>query len=59
MYLINRREAATIEGMRAAYDRLEALGWSDIRDFKPVMKAFGPAPFLGIEVGSFRIIECL
>jgi hypothetical protein len=34
------------------------LGWEDIANFKQQEKDFGSAPFLGIELGSLRPIEC-
>ena len=58
MYLITDEEAAAVKAMRQAYDRLKELGWEDILRFKPEMIPFGSAPFLGIEVGSYRPIEC-
>jgi hypothetical protein len=56
MYLITDEEAAAVKAMRQAYDRLKELGWEDILRFKPEMIPFGSAPFLGIEVGSYRPI---
>jgi hypothetical protein len=61
MHLITDEEAEAVKAMRQAYDRLKDLGWQDIVRFKPEMKQmkpFGSAPFLGIEVGSNRPIEC-
>lgn len=58
MYLITDEEAEAVMAMRQAHDRLKELGWQDIARFKPEIKDFGSAPFLGIEVGSFRPIEC-
>ena len=58
MYLITDEEAAAVKAMRQAYDRLKELGWEDILRFKPEMIPLGSAPFLGIEVGSYRPIEC-
>jgi hypothetical protein len=56
MYITDE-ETAAVKAMRQAYDRLKELGWEDISRFKPEMKPFS-APFLGIEVGSHRPIEC-
>jgi hypothetical protein len=58
MYRITDEEARTVKAMRQAYDRLKDLGWQDIVRFKPEMKDFVSAPFLGIEFGSDRPIEC-
>jgi len=56
--MISDEEAEAIKAMGRAYDRLKELGWDDIARFKPAMKSFGSAPFLGIEVGRRRPIEC-
>lgn len=58
LYLITEEEEEAVKAMRQGYDRLKELGWEDILRFKPQMKEFGSAPFLGIEVGSYRPIEC-
>lgn len=56
MYLITDEEAAAVKAMRQAYDRLKDLGWKDMSRFTPEMKPFGSAPFLGIEIGTRRLI---
>jgi hypothetical protein len=59
MSLITPEEGLAVLAMCQAYHRLIELGWRDIADFEPDVKDFGPAPFLGIERGSLRPIECL
>ena len=56
--LITDEEVEAVMAMRQACDRLKELGWDDIARFKPKTDPLGSAPFLGIEAGSFRPIEC-
>jgi hypothetical protein len=58
MYLITDEEEKAVLAICQAYTRLKKLGWKDIADFTPDEKDFGSAPFLGIELGSLRPIEC-
>ena len=59
MYLVpNDEEENAALAMCQAYHRLKELGWKDIADFTPDEKDFGSAPFLGIELGSLRPMEC-
>jgi hypothetical protein len=58
MYLITDEEEKAVLAMSQVYTRLKELGWKDIADFIPDEKDFGSAPFLGIELGSLRPMEC-
>ena len=57
-HLSTDEELAAVEAMHQSYNRLRELGWQDISRFKPKTIPFGSAPFLGIEFGGKRPIEC-
>jgi hypothetical protein len=56
--IITEEEKEAVLALAKAYRRLKELGWRDIADFTWDMQDFGPAPFLGIELGSPRPLEC-
>ena len=57
MYLMTEEEELAALSMCQGYLRLKELGWRNIAEFEPPAQGFVP-PFLGIEVGSLRPIEC-
>jgi len=54
MYLITDEEKEATLALCQAYHRLKAVGRKNIVDFEPK----DDAPFLGVELGSMRPIEC-